>query len=366
MRMERQLVFWVLAAVLFVLIIALIKDVLLPFVLGALFAYGLNPVANALERLGLSRFFAALLLVAGLVLTLLLLLIFLVPVFVEQVHQLALALPGELERLKAGLDAFFKERLGERTAALGSQIVEGLYGSLASSWSGVAQHVAESAWTYGRTLFNVLSLLLITPLVVFYLLVDWHPMLRKIDSWLPRDHAARIRQLGHDVNVAVGAFIRGQGLVCLILGTFYAIGLSLVGLDYGLLIGVATGLAAFVPLVGWILGTITGVTLALIQFWPQVTPVLLVFSVFLAGVALDTGVLAPKIVGKKIGLHPVWLIFALFAFSYLFGVVGVLVAVPLAAAVGVVVRFALDLYLESSVYTGQDKGSDEKAASSQT
>jgi predicted PurR-regulated permease PerM len=177
-------------------------------------------------------------------------------------------------------------------------------------------------------------------------------MLAKIDGWLPRDHASSVRALASEMNEAVSAFVRGQGTVCLILGAFYALSLSLIGLNYGLLVGLATGLFAFVPFVGWALGLITALTLAMAQFWPGMTEPLLVVGVFAAGQALDAGFLSPNIVGSKIGLHPVWLIFSLFAFSYLFGFVGTLVAVPVAAALAVLIRFALTAYLESPVYRG--------------
>jgi predicted PurR-regulated permease PerM len=179
-------------------------------------------------------------------------------------------------------------------------------------------------------------------------------MMSRIDGWLPRDHAESIRELANEMNEAVAAFVRGQGTVCLVLGTFYALGLSAIGLNYGLIVGLATGILAFVPFVGWALGLMAAVTLAAVQFWPDLLPIALVAGVLIAGMALDAGFLSPKIVGSKIGLHPVWLIFALIVFSYLFGFIGTLIAVPLAAAVGVLVRFCLRLYLNSSVYRGHD------------
>ena len=199
---------------------------------------------------------------------------------------------------------------------------------------------------------NFVSLLLITPVVVFYLLVDWHPMLERVDGTLPRDHAPTIRRLAGEINDAVAAFIRGQGAICLVLGVYYAVGLSWAGIDYGLLVGLTTGLLAFIPIVGWLLGLIFASGLAIMQFWPDLTPFAKVVGVLVAGMAFDAAVLSPRFVGQKVGLHPVWLIFALFVFSYLFGFVGTLVAVPLAAAVGVLVRFAVQVYLDSSVYKG--------------
>jgi predicted PurR-regulated permease PerM len=193
---------------------------------------------------------------------------------------------------------------------------------------------------------------LITPVVVFYLLVDWHPMLARIDKTLPRDHAPTIRRLTEEINDAIAAFIRGQGTICLILGVFYAIGLSWAGINYGLLVGLATGLLAFIPIIGWLLGLITAVTIAVVQHWPDYLPLLKTIAVLATGLAVDAAFLSPRYVGQKIGLHPVWLIFALFVFSYLFGLVGTLVAVPLAAAIGVLVRFAVQVYMGSGVYIG--------------
>ena len=212
--------------------------------------------------------------------------------------------------------------------------------------------IAKTLWKQGLAIMNFLSLLLVTPVVVFYMLVDWHPMLEKIDGWLPRDHAATIRRLSAEINEAVSAFIRGQGTICIVLGLFYAVALTFVGIRYGALIGLGTGILAFIPYVGWALGLLAALAMAVIQSAPDMLPVAKVAAIFAAGMALDTAVLSPKIVGEKIGLHPVWLMFALFVFSYLFGFVGVLVAVPVAAAIGVLVRFALEVYLASSVYRG--------------
>jgi len=177
-------------------------------------------------------------------------------------------------------------------------------------------------------------------------------MLARLDDALPRDHAPTIRRLASGINDAVAAFIRGQGTICLVLGLFYAIGLSWAGIDYGLLVGLTTGLLAFIPIVGWLLGLIFASGLAIVQFWPDYTPLLKAVAVLVSGIAIDTAFLSPRFVGQKVGLHPVWMIFSLFVFSYLFGLVGTLVAVPLAAAIGVLVRFAVGIYLDSSLYKG--------------
>lgn len=351
MRTERQVLFWMGAALVLVLLIGLLKDILLPFVAGMVIAYFLNPLAAALERAGLPRMWASILILLGAFVVMAAVFVFLVPLLVAQTQQLALAVPDEATRLRGLLDVWARERLGARYPEFEAGITRALEG-LSQNWGDIAKWLATSLWDQSRALVNAVSLLLVTPLVVFYMLVDWDPMIAKINGWLPRAHAPAIRVLASDVNDAVSAFIRGQGTVCLILGAFYAAGLTAIGLRYGLLVGLATGVLAFIPFVGWALGLITALVLALVQFWPDTTPLALVAGLFLAGQAFDAGFLSPSIVGSKIGLHPVWLIFALFVFSYLFGFVGVLVAVPVAAAIGVLVRFALKVYLSSAVYDG--------------
>jgi len=349
---ERQIFFWLAAAFLLALAIWLVKDVLLPFVAGVVLAYFLNPLADRLTSLGLNRVVASALIVVAGALVLVSLLVLVVPLLFDQAQQFAAALPGEVERLRGTLDTWLRERFG--TSA--GNIDEGMKRateSFSQNWTSLAGWAASSLWDRSLAVFNFLSLLLVTPLVVFYLLVDWDAMLQKIDGWLPRDHAPTIRALASEINDAISAFIRGQGTVCMILALFYAAGLSAVGLEYGLIIGIATGFLAFIPFVGWASGLITATALAIVQFWPEYLPILGVVAVFLAGQAFDAGFLSPNIVGSKIGLHPVWLIFALFVFAYLFGLVGMLLAVPVAAAIAVLVRFGLSVYLQSSVYRGE-------------
>jgi predicted PurR-regulated permease PerM len=346
-----QVLFWLAAGLLAATAVLVLRDVLLPFLAGIVIAYALNPIADRLERLGLPRMAAAALIVAVAMLVLVLVLMFLLPLLVGQLQQLVVSLPGEIERLKDLIEGWARDRLGPRFAEFQSGLDKAL-GDLAGNWAALAGAIATSLWNQGRALVGFLSLLLITPLVVFYLLVDWRQMLAKIDSWLPRSHAATVRRLAGEMDRAIAAFIRGQGFVCIVLGTLYAVGLSLIGVRYGLLIGIATGILSFVPFVGWAVGLMLSAGLAIVQFWPGQGPLWLVLGLFALGQAIDTAVLSPKIVGTQIGLHPVWLIFALAVFSYLFGFVGILVAVPLAAAAGVLVRFALELYLGSAIYTG--------------
>jgi len=352
MRVERQVLFWLAAIILAALAVFALKSVLLPFVMGMVIAYALNPIADQLVRLGMPRLLASAIIVALLVALLVVMLAVLVPLLITQAQQFAAALPGEIERLKGMLESMARERLGSRYPEFKDGL-DRVVAELSQNWSALAGALAQYLWSGGVALVNFLSLLLIMPLVVFYLLVDWHPMLERINGWLPRDHEAAIRRLAGEINSAIAAFIRGQGLVCLILGTLYAAGLTWIGLRYGLLIGLMSGLLSFIPFLGWALGLITAGVFAAVQFWPEQWPIVIVVAVFIFGQALDTVFLSPKLVGARLGLHPVWLIFALFVFSALFGFVGVLMAVPVAAAAAVLVRFALEVYLSSSIYLGR-------------
>jgi len=253
--------------------------------------------------------------------------------------------------VKTGIEGWARYWLGPNFPAFKMALDRSMT-EVSGNWATMAGRLMASMWTQSLALVNFFSLLLITPVVVFYLLVDWHPMLERVDGTLPRDHAPTVRRLAGEINDAVAAFIRGQGAICMVLGIYYAVGLSWAGIDYGLLVGLTTGVLAFIPIVGWLLGLIFASGLAIVQFWPDLTPFAKVVGVLVAGMAFDAAVLSPRFVGQKVGLHPVWLIFALFVFSYLFGFVGTLVAVPLAAAVGVLVRFAVRVYLDSSVYKG--------------
>ena len=208
-------------------------------------------------------------------------------------------------------------------------------------------------WNSGKSLIDVVSLLVVTPVVAFYLLLDWDRMVAKVDSWVPRQHLGSVRQIARDMDKSIAGFIRGQGSLCIILGVYYAVGLSLIGLNFGLLIGLFVGAISFITYIGSMVGLVLALGVAVVQFWPEYTPIIMTLVVFFTGQFIEGNILQPKLVGSSVGLHPVWLMFALFAFGLLFGFVGLLVAVPAAAAVGVLVRFALTRYLESDLYHGQ-------------
>lgn len=350
-KKQKQVLFWLAIGLLFCIAILTLQKVLLPFVAGLVLAYALDPLVERLSRLGMGRLVASSLVVLLLFVVIVLVLLFLVPLLLTQAQQFLASVPGEIERLLPIFKAWAREQLGPRFEDIGIAIDQAL-ANHSANWTSYAGVVFQSILARGGALLDLLSILFITPIVVFYWLVDWPAMLKKIGDWLPRDHEQTLRRLATDINTAVAAFIRGQGVVCLVLGTIYTVGLTAIDLNYGLLIGIMTGIMSFVPVVGTVIGLVTASTVAVVQGWPDMTLLILVFGIFIAGQALNSGFLSPRIVGPAIGLHPVALIFALIVFSYLFGFVGVLVAVPVSAAIGVLIRFGLKLYLQSAIYKG--------------
>lgn len=349
---RRQILFWSATAALFVLLLWLFSGILLPFVLGMMIAYFLDPIADWLERRGLSRVMASvviLTLFAGIFIAALLLL---VPVISNQIGNLAEHLPAYLDKLQQILTA---ARGGPLSFLLSGQPADlkQEFASIATNVAGFVTKFLGSLWLSSLAVVNFVSLFVVTPVVAFYLLLDWDHMIAKVDAWVPRQHVATVRRLAREIDASVAGFIRGQGSVCLILGTYYGFGLTLTGLNFGLLIGLFAGLISFIPYIGSTIGLVLALGVALIQFWPEWGWIAAVAAVFFSGQFLEGNVLQPKLVGASVGLHPVWLMFALFAFGMLFGFVGLVIAVPAAAAVGVFVRFALSQYLHSEMYTGR-------------
>jgi predicted PurR-regulated permease PerM len=356
MTFQRQVVFWACAFLLFGLGLWLFQDILLPFLAGFVLAYLLDPVADALERLGLPRMAATLLILCLTVLVLVVSLVLVAPILADQIGKFAANLPPTLttlvHRFNEAAPQWFKDLLARSGTNLPASMTE--IAGRAAGWIGT---LLASILSGGLALLNLLSLLVVTPVVAFYLLIDWDRLVARVDQWLPRQHAETIRAIARDIDAAMAGFIRGQGAVCVILGVFYALGLTLAGLNFGLLIGLGAGLLSFIPFVGSLAGGLVSIGMALVQFWPHWPSVLMVGAIFLAGQFIEGNFLSPKLVGDRVGLHPVWLMFALFAFGYLFGFVGLLLAVPLAAATGVLIRFALGKYLKSPLYQGVGGGS---------
>ncbi len=350
---RRQLFFWLASAVILALFLYVFSDILLPFVAGMVLAYFLDPVADRLERLGLSRVMATVVILFAFIIVLVLAFVILIPVLASQMADFAGKLPEYLTRLQTLITSFDPQWLKERFGVDPASLRDGL-NSLLTSGFGLLTTVFQSIWDSGMALVSVISLFVVTPVVAFYMLLDWDRMVAVVDSWVPRDHVRTVRQIAADINTATAGFVRGQGTLCLILGTIYAVGLTLTGLNFAILIGLFAGLISFIPYVGSLTGLVLALGVAFVQFWPEWQMIVAVAVVFFVGQFIEGNILSPKLVGKSVGLHPVWLMFALFAFGALFGFVGLLIAVPAAAAVAVLVRFAIARYLESPLYKGHD------------
>lgn len=346
---RKQLQFWGLFIVVFSVVLWALGDVLLPFVLGGAIAYFLDPQADRLEKAGLSR--AA----STTVITLLGLLIFVVGVLavLPSLLNQAASLIDTLPQLFGQLRAFVGERFPSLSQpdSVMNQSLQQVGGFLQARGGDLLQGALNSA----ASLINVVVLLVIVPVVAFYLLLDWDRMIAEIDSLLPRDHAPVIRQLAKDIDTTLASFVRGMGTVCLILGTYYAVALMAVGLQFGLVVGFIAGLVTFIPYLGALIGGALAIGLALFQFWGDWLQIGLVAGIFAIGQVIEGNVLTPKLVGKSVGLHPVWLLLALSVFGALFGFVGMLVAVPVAASLGVLARFVTGQYMSSKLYTGHSE-----------
>jgi predicted PurR-regulated permease PerM len=352
MTLQRQVGFWSAALVVFIFLFWLLSPIMLPFIAGLVLAYFLDPLADFLEARGVPRVAAALLILLASLLIIVLIALLIAPLLAEQLGKLIADLPSLIQTLGDRFNqlapAWLKVAL-QRQGGNTQEIVTQFGGRLAT-WTTA---LVASVWTGSMALINLVSLIVVTPVVAFYMLSDWDKMVAKVDSWLPRDHAETIRRLGREVNSSMAGFIRGQGTVCLLLAAFYAVGLTLAGLSFGLAIGIVAGALTFIPYIGALIGGLLAVGVALVQFWPDYISIGIVAGIFVAGQFIEGNFLSPKLVGESVGLHPVWVIFALLAFGYLFGFVGLLVAVPLAAIVGVLVRFALKQYLASKMYRGR-------------
>ena len=342
-----QLRYWGIAAIVFAVVLWFLGNVLMPFIIGAAVAYFIDPVADRLERAGLSRVGATAVITIAAVLIFVLMMLLVVPTLISQTAGLIETLPKLTNNLQTFLGEHFPSLLdadstmrqtlasiGEAIKSRGPQVVETLLGSALS-------------------IINIVILLVVVPVVSVYLLLDWDNMIARIDELLPREHAPTIRLLASDIDRTLASFIRGMGTVSLILGTYYAVALMIVGLQFGLVVGFIAGLVTFIPYLGALIGGAPAIGLALFQFWGDWVSIGIIGAIFVIGQVVEGNILTPKLVGNSVGLHPVWLLLALSVFGALFGFVGMLVAVPVAAALGVIARFAVSQYMNSRLYSGE-------------
>lgn len=324
----------------------MVSDAVAPFILGAALAYLLDPVADKLEAWGLSRTISTVIISIIFLFIAFIAIIAIIPFLLNQAYALIQALP-ELISTFVG----FLEKQFPTLFEADSTIRQGLL-SFQDTLSEKGAALANAIVSSSLKVVDFVLLLVVAPVVGFYLLLDWDRMIAVIDNWLPREHAPVIRRLGREINDVLAGFVRGQMTVGLILGIFYAVALGLVGLQFGIVVGLLAGALTFIPYVGSTMGGLTSIGLATFQFWDNPIWIGVVAAIFVAGQVVEGNFLTPKLVGGSVGLHPVWLMFALYAFGSMFGFTGLLIAVPAAACIGVLGRFAIQNYKASQLYIG--------------
>jgi len=343
---RQQVTYWAMVCAAFLVLLWALGQVLLPFIVGGAIAYILDPLADRLQARGLSRIWATIVIFALAILVAILALLLVLPMLISQIIALVQAAPEFYETARAQIVERFPSVINEDSAA--RQVMADILVAARTQAGSLASQVLTSA---GAALSGIV-ILVISPVVAFYLLLDWDRMIARIDDLLPRDHAPVVRQLAAQMDATLASFVRGQGTVCLILGAFYAIALMVVGLQFGLVVGLFAGLISFIPYIGALFGGVLAIGLALFQFWGEWYWIAAVAGIFMIGQTVEGNILTPNLVGGSVGLHPVWLLFALAAFGSVFGFVGMLIAVPVAAIIGVLVRYLGDRYRQGLLYQG--------------
>ena len=344
---RQQLFFWGILLVVSIVLLSFFGNILLPFVAGTALAYLLDPLADRLQKLGFNRLWAVIFISCIFVIIFAPLAVFIFANLVDQLTKLISAAPTISEKLTKALNGTLPSKLIETFNLDQSNLPVGEF--LKSTIVIIMSSLVNSF----SSLLSIAGLMLITPIVTIYLLLDWDRLVAKIDSLLPLAHAKTIRYLAREIHDVIAGFIRGMGSVCCLLGIYYAVTLMFLGLEFGLIIGVFAGLLTFIPYLGAILGGILAIGLSTVQFWGDWNTVLLVIGIFVLGQLIEGNFLTPKLVGNSVGLHPVSLLLALSIFGSIFGLVGMMVAVPVAASIGVLIRFLIKQYLNSQIYTGK-------------
>lgn len=344
---------WLGAAFVIAVLLYFLHNILSPFLVGILLAYLADPLVDRLERLGLSRTWGVVVVFSLFTLIFLALLLVLVPMLAKQLLRLYELAPQMLDWLQHVALPWVQSRLGLADGFWKFDKIKAAIGEHMGQTTDIVGVLLSQATASSLALIGWLANLVLIPVVGFYLLRDWDLMIAKLRSLLPRQREPQVVGLAGECHEVLGAFVRGQLLVMLALGVIYSTGLMLVGLELGLLIGMLAGLAAIVPYMGFIIGIGAALVAGLFQFGGELYPMLGIVAVFMVGQALEGMVLTPLLVGDRIGLHPVAVIFAILAGGELFGFTGVLLALPVAAVIMVLLRHVHDLYKESDMYAGE-------------
>lgn len=360
MTLRNQSLFWLLAFAVFIGFVFMFKTILLPFVLGLAVAYLLNPLVHGLGRLKIARAPAALLILLGFFSAVFLFFALLTPVLYRQSLELAADMPGYIDGLWVMVEPLLVQIRDTLGISDGGDI-KALLQDHAGTGVDVAKRILKSLAAGGQAVFDVIYVAIFTPIVAYFVMKEWDHITSWVEDLLPRDHKKTINTLLSQIDVKISGFVRGQISVALILGVAYAAALTVAGLKYGFLIGLSAGLLSIIPMVGSTIGLIVSVAVAWFQTG-DITFVGIIAAIFFAGQLIEGNVLSPKIVGDSVGLHPLWVFFALIAGGALFGILGMLLAVPVAAVAGVLLAFGIAQYKSSALYKGAPKPRAKKKA----
>ena len=348
MTMRDQARFWIIFGLVFFLLVYLFRDILMPFVAGMLVAYFLDPLADKLENAGLNRTLSVTVITAAFFVLLVLLMMAALPLIGSQISGFMERIPGYIAAIERSVKPMITDYVGNLAPEEMEKLIAAIKNNALQALK-ITGNVVRRLLSGGGELLGLLSLLFITPVVSFYLLRDWDRMVAQMDSWLPKAHAQDIRSCIQEIDTTIAGFVRGQASVCMILGVGYGLALSIAGLEFGFLIGLFTGVFSFIPYVGMLVGLVIGMGVAIAQF-SDLLNIGLVALIFAVGQMIEGNFLTPKLVGDRVNLHPVWVMFALLAGGVVFGFIGILLAVPVAACIGVLVRRGIGSYLSSSIY----------------
>jgi predicted PurR-regulated permease PerM len=339
MKAKDKIILYLIFTILFLAFIYAIKSILIPFISAIIIAYFLDPLADRLEKFGLSRTTSASTILGVFLISISLLFILVLPLLYSQMLSLFAVLPGYINIVINEIYPQIYQFTTKHGFVLEPDIHNYLTNENLTNMFGFSGTILDSIMQSGVVLFNVISLIFITPVLVFYMLRDWDLLVKQINKYLPSNHGKEIRNIFKDIDTTLSGYVHGQFNVCIILGILYAISLSILGLNFGFLIGFLTGFLSFIPYIGMLLGVSAAIIISLFQWGFDSFYISLVLVIFLTGQVFESNFLTPKLVGDKIGLHAVWIIFGLFVFGVLFGFIGVLLAMPATAICGVLIKF---------------------------
>jgi predicted PurR-regulated permease PerM len=353
---EKNVQFWTMVLVGVIAFLWLFSGILTPFIVGFAVAYLLNPMVTRLERYRIPRFLSAIGLLFFAFFVFVIGMVFFIPVLMREMIDFVTLLPDVMVFAKNWLAQHFPTiqipQSWDEVKVM--EIDAGVVSKEAGPVINILQALMGKIFQGGMAIVGIVTFVFLMPVVAFYLLLDWEKLTEKVNDLMPKKNATRIQDILKDISSSLSGFVRGQLSVCLLLGLFYAIALSLLGLQYGFFIGVSAGVLSIIPYIGSLFGLVASVGMAFYQFGGWEYP-LIALSIFLVGQLIEGNYLTPKLVGKSVGLHPLWVVFALMAGGILLGITGMIIAVPVAAILAVLLKHGIGLYKESSYYKGKGR-----------